>query len=418
MVTDDRQPGREPAALAAWQEAVAATGGKPWLAGKLARQGSHVFRRFVYFYHRLVLQPGHRQRWQRRLGMSLAGAALLLALSGSPTGAVPTRVITVDGTVCTLADAITAANTDTATGGCPAGGATDTIELQVDVTLSSALPGGIGSGVTLNGNGHSIRSTQGEAFHVLYVGGEETAPATVNQATISGGKWGVIASGFTTLNGCIVNDNVGGGIYGVGFGVVVNNSTITGNGVTTKGSGIEIYYSGKMVVNNSTISGNGGGIVGPGLTVRNSTISGNSSFGLNSDDAHVSNTIVAKQASGSDCKGAGVTSDGYNIASDASCGFTAAGDQQNVTAAQLKLGPLAVNGSATQTMALAPGSVAVDRIPTGTNGCGASVTADQRGLPRPFDGDGDGVAACDVGAFELQPLPPGMVQWFPLVRQR
>jgi hypothetical protein len=31
---------------------------------------------------------------------------------------------------------------------------------------------------------------------------------------------------------------------------------------------------------------------------------------------------------------------------------------------------------------------------------------DQRGLPRNVDGDGDGTAACDSGAYELQPAPP------------
>ncbi|MEM1182970.1 MAG: hypothetical protein AAGM22_31800 [Acidobacteriota bacterium] len=49
--------------------------------------------------------------------------------------------ITVDGATCTLADAITAANTDAATGGCPAGDpGADTLILSADVSLDAPDP--------------------------------------------------------------------------------------------------------------------------------------------------------------------------------------------------------------------------------------------------------------------------------------
>ena len=44
--------------------------------------------------------------------------------------------ITVDETTCTLVDAITAANTDTAVGGCTAGSGADTIDLTTSVSLT------------------------------------------------------------------------------------------------------------------------------------------------------------------------------------------------------------------------------------------------------------------------------------------
>ena len=47
--------------------------------------------------------------------------------------------------------------------------------------------------------------------------------------------------------------------------------------------------------------------------------------------------------------------------------------------------------------ALLPGSPAVD---AGIGDCSAQ---DQRGVSRPQDGDGDGVAVCDLGAYELKP---------------
>ena len=120
------------------------------------------------------------------------------------------------------------------------------------------------------------------------------------------------------------------------------------------------------------------------------------------------NSIVALQAAGGDCTGNTLpTSGGYNIASGTSCGFTGTGDLQNVTSGSLALGGLASNGGPTQTRALGFGSVALDHIPVGAleaNGCGVTVTTDQRGLPR-AGGAGAGGPACDVGAYEAQTPP-------------
>ena len=44
-----------------------------------------------------------------------------------------------------------------------------------------------------------------------------------------------------------------------------------------------------------------------------------------------------------------------------------------------------------------PGAAAIDRAEAA-----ACTATDQRGLPRPVDGDGIGDAACDVGAVEIQ----------------
>jgi hypothetical protein len=55
-----------------------------------------------------------------------------------------------------------------------------------------------------------------------------------------------------------------------------------------------------------------------------------------------------------------------------------------------KLGPLADNGGPTLTMALLPGSPAIDAGDTA-----AAPPIDQRGIPRPFS------LAADIGAFEF-----------------
>jgi hypothetical protein len=63
---------------------------------------------------------------------------------------------------------------------------------------------------------------------------------------------------------------------------------------------------------------------------------------------------------------------------------------------------LAINGGRTQTHALVPGSPAIDAGgPACLDATGNPLPSDQRGKPRVVDGDGDGRAACDIGAFEF-----------------
>jgi hypothetical protein len=72
----------------------------------------------VYYTHLQALPRRVRRALQRRLGLPLVTLALWLAL-----GLLPVQAVTIPvGGPCTLVDAITAANTDTATGGCAAGG--------------------------------------------------------------------------------------------------------------------------------------------------------------------------------------------------------------------------------------------------------------------------------------------------------
>lgn len=51
-----------------------------------------------------------------------------------------------------------------------------------------------------------------------------------------------------------------------------------------------------------------------------------------------------------------------------------------------------------------PGPPLLDAIPNGSVGCGDRITTSLNGVPRPSDGEGDGDAACDIGAFET-PAP-------------
>ena len=61
------------------------------------------------------------------------------------------------------------------------------------------------------------------------------------------------------------------------------------------------------------------------------------------------------------------------------------------------LSPTLSSDGKTSFHALLPGSPALDA------GVGSCVSKDQRGVSRPKDGNGDGVAVCDLGAYELKP---------------
>jgi hypothetical protein len=101
-------------------------------------------------------------------------------------------------------------------------------------------------------------------------------------------------------------------------------------------------------------------------------------------------SILAGGAGSSNITGAHLDL-GFNLCSDDS--LSAAGDTTR-TNVNPRLGPPAWNGGMGQTMALLPGSPALDGVSAGIPGLPA---VDQRGVARPW---GDGA---DIGAFELGP---------------
>ena len=176
-------------------------------------------------------------------------------------------------------------------------------------------------------------------------------------------------------------------------------------------------------MSNSTIAGNttsfgGGGILNIGtMAVTNCTISGNSYQGYqdngrvngggiyNETSLTLNNTIVAGNT-GNDIYGQVQPTGAYNLIGDGS-GLPplATSNLIGTTANPLNslLGPLANNGGSTQTMALLPGSPAID---AGSNALavdanGNSLTTDQRGtgFPRILG------HSVDIGAIIHPPQP-------------
>jgi hypothetical protein len=93
-----------------------------------------------------------------------------------------------------------------------------------------------------------------------------------------------------------------------------------------------------------------------------------------------------------------VTSLGYNVAADNTCGLTQPTDHQSTA---VTLGPLANNGGPTFTQLAPAASLLVDAIPVGTASlCDGSTPTDQRGVARPQG------TACDIGSVERRPTDP------------
>jgi hypothetical protein len=198
--------------------------------------------------------------------------------------------------------------------------------------------------------------------------------------------------------------------------LTVINSTISGNvtrssddpGGISGGGGISSFFGGTLTLRNSTISNNtardffqgvgvGGGILSP-LSGRGTT--------------ELTHTIVVGNSADddtfADC-GESLTSLGHNlVGAGTGCPSDGPGDLTVAPAEVFTtvLGPLQDNGGPTQTHALLPGSPGIDAGKTTcTDASGNPLTTDQRGRPRPVDGNGDGIAACDIGAFEFQAVP-------------
>jgi Ca2+-binding RTX toxin-like protein len=438
----------------------------------------------------LTLSRQMRRALQRKWKRSLAGIALLLAIGYGPAIAATINV----GPGCTLANAIRSANTNTSIGGCTAGSeAPDAIFLPTNSTQTLSLvnnttfgPTGlpvITSAITIFGNNSRIvrNSAAGTPeFRILAVQG---GPLTLRNTILSGGK---------TPNAdapTYAESEHGGGIFSVDSDVTLINCTITGNSATLGGG---LHHTdtnpqdssyGVLEITNSTISGNaardggalrtntvvkirdsailrnsariggafatGGFDIYSGITITNSTISGNSAvekggggigdIGLNNttvtaNSARIGGGMYAASKSVIALKQSVISGNHAEVGAEV-YRFTGTpydtpgivlnyysnifGHSGNAGVSGFTPGPadivpaeelasiiettLSSNGGTTQSHHLPKGSPAVDAVPL--SDCPPPET-DQRGVKRPIDEDSDQVAECDIGAVERLPNPP------------
>jgi hypothetical protein len=261
----------------------------------------------------------------------------------------------------------------------------------IDSTVSdNNAPGVAGAGISNYGDGSVTLTDSTVSGNRAGVGGgiyNDGGSVTLTDSTVSGNtapSYGGGILGGVTLTDSTVSDNTatnggGGGIWGDGSRVTLTDSTVSGNTATSYGGGINTG-GGSVTLTDSTVSGNtafGGG-------------AGISSYGGGA--VTVGATIVAGNTGGN-CSSP-LTSVGYNLSDDASCGFTAAGDLANTNPL---LGPLGSNGGPTQTMVPGTGSPAIGAIPPGTtlNGVPVCPRTDQRGVASADGG------VCTIGAVEV-----------------
>ena len=320
----------------------------------------------------------------------------------------------------------------------------------------------VGSSPTLNDVIFSDNSAN-------YGGGmcNESSSPTLNSATFSdntaassgGGVFNMTSSNPTLINVTFNSNSAtynGGGMDNESSSPSLSNVTFSGNSATYYGGGMYNYHNSSPSLSNVTFSSNsafdrGGGMYNynnssPSLT--NVTFSGNSAntgggmANENNSSPSLANVTFsgnsATYTGGGMCNyfsspslsnvtfsdnlatsyGGGMFSSGASPSLSNSILWGNTPDQisgsASVTYSDIQggwagtgninqdpfLGPLADNGGLTLTHSLVEGSPAIDSgDPTN---CPA---IDQRAYARPIDGDGDGTAICDMGAYEYASYP-------------
>ncbi len=322
------------------------------------------------------------------------------------------------------------------------------LDIQTDMAIRGA-----GANVTVIQSAVADRVVQiFGATTVVEFAGVTLAGGT--QTSTGGG--GIYNPGKLTLDAVTVRYNqtsyTGGGIYNAGA-LTVTNSAIVSNTAGQDGGGIR-QFAGTTVLANSTVAlntaaDNGGGIAASDGTVwlNNVTVAyntadtdedGGDGGGLYRSGGitfTASNSIVGENVDRSggdypygaaDCYGT-FGSRGYSLISDrgynrnsgeiACRGFGSATHDivggfyigNNYMRYETGLDPyLSENGGSTPNLALFSPyyGVAIDTGNPTEPGSGpdACVPADQRGQPRPVDGNSDGTPRCDMGAFEYVPV--------------
>jgi hypothetical protein len=198
----------------------------------------------------------------------------------------------------------------------------------------------------------------------------------------------------------------GGGMFNImGSNPILTNVAFNNNSVTGDGGGGGMNnYNSSPILTNVTFSGNHA-VVGGGIgNWQSNLILLNVTFSKNTADQYgaamysqesrpkITNTIIWGNTPGNSqiMNDRGVSNITYSIIEGGHAGTG------NIDV-NPRLGTLVDNGGLTSAYSLGTGSPAID-----AGSPSECPTFDQFDLPRPEDGDGDGSAVCDIGAFEYR----------------
>jgi hypothetical protein len=340
---------------------------------------------------------------------------LFAFVTALPSTAAASGTITVGGG-CTLVDAVTAANTDTATGGCAAGNGADTIVLQAgaiytftsaassDAILGTTALPIITSDIKIEGNGATIARDPSSATPAFRLITHTRGHLTLQRLTLRNGltMWPVYDT-YAGWGGCILS------VYGPSE-LTIDSSTVTGCSVSG-GDGAAMMLGGHpSEITNSTFDHNDSrdfvSVVrasgaGGALTFSNSTLSDNPDHlsGVGITEGAVASLTNMTIMTGSQSV---VVTPGSTVGVSESIlqtpsivfGDGALTDEGHNFTGDAQLGPLQDNGGPTMTRLPLAGSPVIE-----AGGATCSPT-DQRSVARP---QGE---FCDIGAVEVVDSTP------------
>jgi CSLREA domain-containing protein len=325
--------------------------------------------------------------------------------------------------LCSLREAVIAANTDTASGStpgeCVAGNGADIILLPAATYFLTRTDGGsenssqtgdldINNDVQILGDGAHLTIIDGSSItdrliHVL-AGQVTLTGLSLQHGHVSGNSSGgaLLNNGNLTLTEVTLANSYAGGAGGGLFTlnkIEATAVTVVGNSTGSQVGGGVVVGAGTAIFTNSTISGNsadgiGGGFVNKGEAILNFVTIANNSAETASGILTAGGTLTLNHTLvGDGCNGT-LLSQGYNLIQNATNCTIVGEPMGNLIGADPMLAPLALNGGHTPTHALLAGSPAIE---AGSNdGCPAT---DQRGTNRPRG------LFCDIGAYELSNPP-------------
>jgi hypothetical protein len=204
--------------------------------------------------------------------LALLAGSIVAALA--TTSSVYANTIIADGTVCTLADAITSANTDTSVGNCNAGSGADTIVIGYAThSFTAELPAIVSDiaflAPVVSPLPNILPTVNGDGTHRLFFIGDDTHAPTVSFTgnsilTLNGG----VAQGGNGTKGAGAGAGLGGGLFIYDGNVSVNGVTFNNNSASGgSSSGTTVSISGSGSDGGGGMSGGGGAGAGAGFGV-------------------------------------------------------------------------------------------------------------------------------------------------------